>query len=108
MASAENETYGTLVNPEDLVSVEKPEIDDLVRIYPVPVRDYLHIDLPFEGSHQADAYIHDVHGRLMQTVNALSTFGGKMQLHVNTLKPGTYFLTIAVNRQILKGRFIKM
>ena len=81
---------------QDDLSTPTLESADLVRIYPNPTKEKLHIECPKNSSIK----ILDLHGKLlMETISS----NGFTSLSLNKLCLGTYFVTIE-NKQ---GRFTK-
>ena len=81
---------------QDDLSTPTLESADLVRIYPNPTKEKLHIECPKNSSIK----ILDLHGKLlMETISS----NGFTSLSLNKLSLGTYFVTIE-NKQ---GRFTK-
>lgn len=63
--------------------------DHPVLVYPNPVVDLLHIELP--GSASRKLQIFDIHGRLVLKANLIS---GKHSIHIAHLSPGRYILQL--------------
>ena len=60
---------------------------DLVKIYPNPAKDKLYISCKENSSIR----IHDLHGQLQMNT---FTNNGSVQLGINKLSPGAYFVTV--------------
>lgn len=75
---------------------------EMVRLYPNPVGDQLHVDLP-EGSSVATMSLYEITGRqvLRRQLNA----GGSLSL--STLPTGVYLYRLSVDGKIQSGKLLK-
>ena len=75
-----------------------------VEIIPNPVRDLLQIHL--SQSIPACVTITDLQGKEIRTLETLGKT--KLQVQVNDLAPGTYFVKIATGHNIVTRKFVKI
>lgn len=90
-----------IASNEIITSTDYPEPGDNLRIYPNPVRDILRIESL--SSIQA-IHLMDIHGRIIivKTINSES-----IDLEVNELSSGLYFLLIDTGQKIITRKIIK-
>lgn len=72
------------------------------RIYPIPVKDVLYLDL---GNRFENIWIniYDIRGALVKT----KVLSGSLQLDLNNLGKGVYFYTIEIGGDFYNGKFLK-
>ena len=73
-------------NYEKVADVNKPELDNSIKVYPNPAQDLLHLELPFVPK---EISVSDVQGRTILTVDHLSSSIG-----ISSLETGSYFVKI--------------
>lgn len=89
------------------VGLPAPALLDDVRLYPVPSRDWLYIDLPSNWQQRkVTLQVADVCGRMLQT-EVLSQ-QGRIQLGVSQLQSGIYWVEIISGEQRVTRKFVKL
>ncbi len=102
----------TANTPEDppLVNIENhSEInEETVRAWPVPANDILNIEIELLKTSDVTLHLIDMLGRNLGTVNHPSIQNGKqvIQIEVNHLTPGTYYLGIETENFLQHKRFV--
>jgi hypothetical protein len=96
--------YGTIVN-DDTSEETAAKIDSLIKIYPNPVRDVLHLDLVDNKNVDVISVI-DIAGH---TIKETGTVPGQKNISINTgnLSSGVYLLKIQSGKESTLIKFIK-
>jgi parallel beta-helix repeat protein len=92
---------------EDLgIGLSEQQKTSSLKIWPNPAQNRLYIELVKTGQ-SATVYIRDYSGRVLYTYEYKEAASGVIELEVNDLKPGMYFVDVNVgsNRQL--RRFVK-
>lgn len=82
--------------------LSKQENHNKMTLYPVPTSKFLNVRLG-QTVNKADINIYNISGKHMLNIQSFS--GNHLQLPLNTLDAGTYFLMIDNGRQIMTERF---
>ncbi|HAH58074.1 MAG TPA: hypothetical protein DCL86_07995, partial [Bacteroidales bacterium] len=82
--------------------LSKQENHNKMTLYPVPASKFLNVRLG-QTVNKADINIYNISGKHMLNIQSFS--GNHLQLPLNTLDAGTYFLMIDNGRQIMTERF---
>jgi hypothetical protein len=91
------EVYNT-----DYTSVEELRFnDDMVTVYPNPVRDQLNIDLSQIVTNNPEATIYDLSGKILVNKIFRDSPGSNCQLDVKQLNAGLYLLKITTDKQTI-------
>jgi hypothetical protein len=96
--------YGTIVN-DDTSEETAAKIDSLIKIYPNPVRDVLHLDLVDNKNVDVISVI-DIAGHVIKETG---TVPGQKNISINTgnLSSGVYLLKIQSGKESTLIKFIK-
>lgn len=91
--------------PQQAVLKANTEITDQLEVFPQPTSDFLEITSTFglEGDYQI--IVRDLQGRTVLSTN-LSTQRKRLELDVQSLKPGLYLLSLAQNQQTRTIKFM--
>ena len=80
-----------------------------VNVFPNPARSHISIGLNLLNNTNVDITVYDIQGRKASSLQNLELFSGKQQINVslNTLKPGVYFIKTSSNNEPLSiNRFV--
>ena len=96
--------FGNDVVPNIVVSIGEPlttsneEVlapENMVNVFPNPAADHLTVDLDFvENMERVDLYIVDVTGKLIRNVQLENITSQQVEINLDQLSSGTYFLQI--------------
>lgn len=90
-------TYQQDVSNSDEVS---PTVSSLVkRLYPLPARGVLNIELEDKHSKAASIYLYDLKGRLVYVYDKLNVHNDPVQLHLPDCSSGIYFLKVEAGQK---------
>jgi Concanavalin A-like lectin/glucanases superfamily/Secretion system C-terminal sorting domain len=79
----------------------------MLQVTPNPVSDILTVTFPFIFNGKTDLQIHDVNGRLVETLPCnVST--GVQDIDISPLLSGVYVISVKTENQIAVGRFVKL
>ncbi len=86
------------------VGIEKPRVDESVKIYPNPANDYVMIDFSVENNNCVVTMM-DIEGRVIKQIKNVK--GNQLKLDVSELVKGVYILNITnENKKVLRNEKI--
>jgi hypothetical protein len=86
------------INPTNDVSIKTMIIDDhMVKIYPNPTSEILHVDLELKQAENINVKLFDMNGKLVRTITP-DHFGTELKLNtdVSDLRSGIYMMNIKI------------
>ncbi len=86
----------------DNSAVEDTELSKSLRMYPVPVDDYLNIELANPSQEIEEVRIFDVQGRLVSTTTNTA------RINLSEMSSGAYVVAVTVNDEIAVKRILKL
>jgi hypothetical protein len=86
-----------------LLSIQNNILNNIIKIYPNPSTDIIHIEIPDMGNNSVNILVVNTLGKIMFSHNAISTGSYNYLLNVSDLPKGIYFISLNIgNNKYLK------